>query len=102
MGGVDPVIRFRDRFLPLIDVALIMGFSEQPMNPTEGVAVVATGMWPALKGREALKVTWDDSAAEKRGSPELIAEYRKLARQPGTVAGSHGDAEAALVIDPPA
>ena len=40
VGGVDPVIRFRDRFLPLIDVALIMGFSEQPMNPTEGVAVV--------------------------------------------------------------
>ena len=23
VGGVDPVIRFRDRFLPLIDVALI-------------------------------------------------------------------------------
>ena len=61
-----------------------------------GVAVYATGTWPALKGREVLKVTWDDSAAEKRGSAELIAEYRKLARQPGTVAGSHGDAEAAL------
>lgn len=40
VGGVDPVIRFRDRFLPLIDVALIMGFRERPMNPTEGVAVV--------------------------------------------------------------
>lgn len=40
VGGVDPVIRFRDRFLPLIDVALIMGFREQPMNPTDGVAVV--------------------------------------------------------------
>jgi len=40
VGGVDPVIRFRDRFLPLIDVALIMGFREQPMNLTEGVAVV--------------------------------------------------------------
>lgn len=61
-----------------------------------GVAVYANGMWPALKGREALKVTWDDSEAEKRGSAELIAEYRRLARQPGTVAGSHGDAEAAL------
>ncbi|UZF94495.1 xanthine dehydrogenase family protein molybdopterin-binding subunit [Bosea sp. NBC_00550] len=61
-----------------------------------GVAVYADGMWPALKGREVLQVTWDDSAAEKRGSAELIAEYRKLARQPGTIAGSHGDAEAAL------
>jgi isoquinoline 1-oxidoreductase beta subunit len=61
-----------------------------------GVAVYATGMWPALKGREALKVTWDESAAEKRGSRELITEYRALARTPGTVAGRHGDAEAVL------
>lgn len=61
-----------------------------------GVAVYADGMWPALKGREALKVTWDESAAEKRGSRELIAEYRALARQKGVVAGSHGDAEAVL------
>ncbi|MDR6874579.1 isoquinoline 1-oxidoreductase beta subunit [Bosea sp. BE125] len=61
-----------------------------------GVAVYATGMWPAIKGREALKVTWDESAAEKRGSRELIAEYRALARTPGTVVGKHGDAEAVL------
>lgn len=61
-----------------------------------GVAVYANGMWPALKGREALKVTWDDSAAEKRGTAELVAEYRKLARQAGAVAGSQGDAEGAL------
>lgn len=61
-----------------------------------GVAVYGTGMWAALKGREALKVTWDDSAAEMRGSDDLIAEYRKLAREPGLVAGSHGDAEAVL------
>lgn len=61
-----------------------------------GVAVYATGMWPALKGREALKVTWDESEAEKRGSRELIAEYRALARQKGTVAGTHGDAETVL------
>jgi len=61
-----------------------------------GVAVYATGTWPALKGREALKVTWDESGAEKRGSRELIAEYRKLARTEGTLAGKHGDAEAVL------
>lgn len=61
-----------------------------------GVAVFASGMWPAIKGREALKVTWDESAAEKRGSRELIAEYRALARTPGKSAGKHGDAEAVL------
>ena len=61
-----------------------------------GIAVFATGMWPAIKGREALKVTWDESAAEKRGSRELIAEYRALSRTPGNSAGKHGDAEAVL------
>lgn len=61
-----------------------------------GVAVYAQGMWPAIKGREALKITWDESKAEKRGSDQLIEEYRALARKPGLVAGTHGDAEAAL------
>ncbi len=41
-------------------------------------------------------VTWDEADAEKRSSEQLIEEYRALARQPGTVAGTHGDAEAAL------
>ena len=40
VGGVDPVIRFRDRFLPLIDVAMTMGFRDTPVVPSEGVAVV--------------------------------------------------------------
>ncbi len=61
-----------------------------------GVAVYAQGYWPARKGREALRITWDDSAAERRGSEELVAEYRALARRPGVVAKAHGDAEASL------
>jgi len=36
------------------------------------------------KGREALSVTWDESGAEKRGTAELMKEYRTLgARQGG-------------------
>ncbi len=61
-----------------------------------GVAVVATSFWAAKKGRDALRVTWDDSAAEKRGSAELLAEYRALAARPGAVARRDGDAERAL------
>lgn len=61
-----------------------------------GVAVYANGMWPALKGREKLKVTWDEAKAEKRSSAQLIEEFRTLTRQPGAVAGAHGDAEAVL------
>ena len=41
-----------------------------------GVAVVAQDMWSAKKGREALTVTWDESAAEKRGTTELMKEFR--------------------------
>ncbi|KAK0351140.1 hypothetical protein LTR94_026170, partial [Friedmanniomyces endolithicus] len=40
VGGVDPVIRFRDRFLPLVDVALALGFSSSPKPAGEGVVVV--------------------------------------------------------------
>jgi len=61
-----------------------------------GVAVYAEGTWPALKAREALKVTWDDSSAEKRSSSQLIDEYRTLSRQKGTIGGQHGDVDAAL------
>jgi isoquinoline 1-oxidoreductase beta subunit len=63
---------------------------------SSGVAVYANGMWPAIKGRQALRVTWDESAAEKRGTPQIVEEYRALAKKPGTAAGQHGDAEAAL------
>ena len=61
-----------------------------------GVAVLADGYWTALKGREALTVKWDESAAEKRGSAELSAEYKALAGKPGLVALNNGDAAAAL------
>ncbi len=61
-----------------------------------GVAVYANGMWPAIKGREALKIEWDDSATEKRGTAELIADYRKLAQTPGKVVNSTGDAAGTL------
>ncbi|WGS44087.1 xanthine dehydrogenase family protein molybdopterin-binding subunit [Burkholderia sp. JSH-S8] len=61
-----------------------------------GVAVVATGFWPAKQGRDALKVEWDDSHAEKRSSDAIMREYRQLAGQPGTSARKDGDANAAI------
>jgi isoquinoline 1-oxidoreductase beta subunit len=50
-----------------------------------GVAVVARDTWSARKGREALKVTWDESGAEKRGTDELMAHFKRLAKQDPTV-----------------
>jgi two-component system chemotaxis sensor kinase CheA len=40
VGGHDPVIRFREQFVPLIDVAFGMGFRDAPIAAGTGVAVV--------------------------------------------------------------
>jgi len=77
------------------DALAVRGVVDVKQIPS-GVAVYADGMWPALKGREKLRVTWDEAKAEKRGSDQLVEEYRELSRKPGLVAGQHGDAEAAL------
>jgi isoquinoline 1-oxidoreductase subunit beta len=61
-----------------------------------GVAVLASDTWSAIKGREALKVEWDDTKAEVRSSDTILADYRKLAESPGLPAVRRGDPEAAL------
>ncbi|RQR38339.1 MULTISPECIES: xanthine dehydrogenase family protein molybdopterin-binding subunit [unclassified Burkholderia] len=61
-----------------------------------GVAVVANGFWAAKQGRDALKVDWDETNAEKRSSDQLMREYRQLAAQPGASARKDGDADAAI------
>jgi len=62
-----------------------------------GVAVVGRDLWSAKQGRDALKVNWDESAAEKRGSRELLAEYRRLAAgAKATTVSSSGNVDAAL------
>jgi isoquinoline 1-oxidoreductase subunit beta len=62
-----------------------------------GVAVVGRDLWSAKKGRDALQVTWDESAAEKRGTKELLDYYRQLAGgKEALTAVQRGDADAAL------
>jgi isoquinoline 1-oxidoreductase beta subunit len=61
-----------------------------------GVAVIASGMWAALKGREALKVAWSDAGAETRDSDQIFDDLAKLAATPGAVAAQRGDVDKAL------
>ncbi|MBU0724025.1 MAG: xanthine dehydrogenase family protein molybdopterin-binding subunit [Alphaproteobacteria bacterium] len=61
-----------------------------------GIAIYANGTWPALKAREALTAVWDEAKAEMRSTAAMIEEYRALAKTPGIVAGTHGDAAAAF------
>jgi isoquinoline 1-oxidoreductase subunit beta len=61
-----------------------------------GVAVLANNFWSAKKGRDALAVEWDESAAFKLGTDEIMAEYKRLAATPGLTAKKEGDPAAAL------
>jgi isoquinoline 1-oxidoreductase beta subunit len=63
---------------------------------TGGVAVVAKSFAAAQRGRRALKVEWDESKCEPRGTPELQNEYRALLEQPGAIVRRDGDAATAL------
>jgi isoquinoline 1-oxidoreductase beta subunit len=45
-----------------------------------GVAVVATDTYTAKRGRDALKVDWDDEKAEMRSSEDLLKFYRDTAQ----------------------
>ncbi len=61
-----------------------------------GVAVLAKDFWSAQRGRDVLIVDWDESQAFKLGSAEILAEYKRLAKQPGTVAHQVGDVDKAF------
>ena len=71
----------------------IAGVVDVKQVPT-GIAVYAKGFWQAKLGRDALKIVWDDSKAETRGSPELLAEFRAKSKTPGSVVKKDGDADA--------
>ena len=62
----------------------------------QGVAVLAPDFWTAKTGRDALTVQWDETGAFKLGSPEIMAEYRKLAATLGLSARKDGDVSRAL------
>jgi isoquinoline 1-oxidoreductase beta subunit len=63
---------------------------------TNGVAVLARDYWSAKKGRDALVADWDESAAFRLGTPEIMAKYKRLATTPGSSARKDGDVDAAL------
>jgi isoquinoline 1-oxidoreductase beta subunit len=77
------------------DAKAIKGVVDVVQVP-QGIVVLATDTWSALKGRKALKIEWDHSKAENRSSDQIFAEYSKLAGTPGTPATQKGDAAKGL------
>lgn len=62
----------------------------------DAVAVYARNTYAALKGRKALDVVWDDSAAETRSSDAIAQERIDAVKNAGAVAGETGDPAGAL------
>jgi isoquinoline 1-oxidoreductase beta subunit len=65
-------------------------------QPLGGVAVIARNTGAAIKGRDALKIEWEDGENASYDSVAYRAELEAAARQPGLVVRQEGDADAAL------
>ena len=61
-----------------------------------GVAVIASGFWPARLGRERLKINWDDGANAEISSTKMLADFSSQSASPGLVAKKAGDPVGAL------
>jgi isoquinoline 1-oxidoreductase beta subunit len=61
-----------------------------------GIAVAGDDFWQALKGRELLKITWDDGTWGAISTPAMQKEYARLATTPGLIARKDGDAPGVL------
>jgi isoquinoline 1-oxidoreductase subunit beta len=64
--------------------------------PLGGVAVVANNTWAALRGRDALKIAWDDGVNRVYASKAYRAELEERVRKPGKIERNEGDVDAAL------
>jgi len=64
--------------------------------PKAGVAVIANNTWAALKGRDALKIVWDDGPNGSFDSVSYKAMLEENVRKPGKVERNEGDVDAAL------
>ncbi|MFZ3000196.1 MAG: xanthine dehydrogenase family protein molybdopterin-binding subunit [Undibacterium umbellatum] len=51
----------------------------------EGVAIIATGYWPAKQARDVLKLEWGTDGVEKIDSTKMLASYKELAKKQGAL-----------------
>jgi isoquinoline 1-oxidoreductase subunit beta len=65
-------------------------------QPLGGVAVIARNTGAAIKGRDALKIVWDDGANAKYDSVAYRTEMEEASRKPGLVVRKEGDVDTAL------
>ncbi|MCO7609181.1 xanthine dehydrogenase family protein molybdopterin-binding subunit [Pseudomonas chlororaphis] len=65
-------------------------------QPLGGVAVVASNTWAAIKGRDALKIEWDDGVNAGYNSVDYRKVLEAAAQKPGKVVRSTGHLDEAM------
>ncbi|EJM65319.1 xanthine dehydrogenase family protein molybdopterin-binding subunit [Pseudomonas sp. GM55] len=82
--GVVKVLQIESRPLP------------SEFQPLGGIAVVASNTWAAIKGREALKIEWDDGPNASYDSIAYRKELETAALKPGKVVRNTGNIDKAM------
>jgi len=81
-------------------VIRVMPIDSRPVpsefQPLGGVAVVASNTWAAIKGRDALKIEWDDGVNAGYNSVDYRKELEAAAQKPGKVVRSTGQLDEAM------
>jgi isoquinoline 1-oxidoreductase subunit beta len=81
-------------------VERVVRIPEGPMPgaylPVGGVAVIAKNTWAAMRGRDALKITWNDGANASYDSARYRETLLASVRSPGKAGRTNGDVTAAL------
>jgi isoquinoline 1-oxidoreductase beta subunit len=63
-----------------------------PMNMRPGVAVIATDIWAAMKGRRLLKIKWNEGAQNQESTEQLFKTFAATAKnEPKQVVHTVGD-----------
>jgi len=65
-------------------------------QPLGGVAVIARNTWAAMRGREALKITWEDGPNASYSSDTYRQGLEAAVRQPAKVVRNEGDLDRAM------
>jgi isoquinoline 1-oxidoreductase beta subunit len=70
-------------------IAGVQGIYQVPT----GVAVAASGFWPAKTARDLLQIEWDEGAGAALSSARLREQYRALSKTAGLTARKEGNPE---------
>ncbi len=68
-------------------VAGVQGVYQVPT----GIAVAASGFWPAKTARDLLEIEWEEGPGAALSTAQMRAEFLELAKTPGAVARKDGD-----------